>query len=207
MSLNPYEDLISNIKKDTDKMLDVPNTNVGMYMSGVQNVANAYIGHDEDKTNDSDYYSILKNTLDKKLSDSSIHTTQFLDYSDMYANNQYIDNELTRELDNSQRFVALLKNNIYDSKMKNQEAIYQKNRYNFYSVIVDLTTFLSVVSLGLVRLALREMIEQSFVFFALIFFVFAYLIVVSIMFVKNSKRTRLDWNKYVWENPEKQKKK
>jgi len=147
-----------------------------------------------------DYLDILKSTISDSANNFTDASQRLVDYSDMYANNTYIQKELKNELDKSNKIIQNLRNNIYTSKQKTQEYIYVQNRYKFMMMLMFFTLLCLYTVLVFYRLYLREVIDMFAFMIILIVAAIFYIGAAIYIFIRNMYRTRLDWTKYYWLN-------
>jgi hypothetical protein len=200
--------LMKDIKIDADRLVAKNPADVATYMDGIQNVAYAHVGHvtNAGKSNNainSDYLGILRSSLDGQVQNFANNSLRLMDYSDMYANNAYIRNELQEDTGRSAKRTAALRNNIFISKQNSQEYIYQTNRHKFMLFSLMLSVCTIFIVLGILRLAMRDIIKDSMTIFLIFVLSLVYIIAMVAMITRNAYRTRLDWTKFVWEtNPD-----
>ena len=204
---NKDADLIREIKTDADRIIAKSPADVATYMDGIQNVAYAHVGHitnpGSNNPSHTDYLGILRSSLNNQVQTFTNNSQRLMDYSDMYANNAYIRNELDEDVARSAKRTAALRNTIYMSKQTNQESIYQTNRYKFLLFSLMLSVCTLFVVLTILRLSMREILNDSMTIFLIFVLALAYIICMVAMITRNAYRTRLDWTKFVWEtNPD-----
>lgn len=190
--------LFQTINQDTNKIMAGSNVQIGSYMDGISKVSDAYIGSAE-TGGGVDYLSLLKGSLDKQVNNYNAESQRIMDYGDMYANNTYIQRELTLEEERTEKLIEKLRSKIHVSKLQNQEFIYQANRFTFLRDMV----FMMVIGVGvaalIIRLQMRALITLGEMVFFLCIWVLGFVIFIGMIFIKNSHRTRLDWTKYYWD--------
>jgi hypothetical protein len=62
-----------------------------------------------------------------------------------------------------------------------------------------------MITLSMVRATLAEVIGTKTMIFVLVLLGLAYVVTVAYMTIKNSYRTKLDWNKFYWDKKERKK--
>lgn len=197
--------LISSIKSDADRM--AANTDdVRLYIDSLQNVANAHVGRAEGTAEGLDYLKVLRSTLDTQVGSFNQNSQRLIDYSDMYATNNYVQNELRSEIEKTDRFISKLRNNIYASKQKSQEYIYQANRFRFMLFLLLFTVVSVLLVLTVVRINLMGLINDATMISLFCVLGVLYVLVMVFSNIRNSFRTRLDWNKFHWEFKDQKKK-
>lgn len=206
MNNNKDAALMQQIKTDTDRLIAKNPADVATYMDGIQNVSYAHVGRAANGGSNAptaDYLSILRSSLDGQVQTFTNNSLRLMDYSDMYANNAYIRNELSEDTARSGKRISTLRNHIFTSKQTTQEYIYQTNRFKFmlFSLLLSVATVFIVLSI--LRLAMRKLITDSMTIFLIFIISLIYIISMVAMITRNAYRTRLDWTKFVWEtNPD-----
>jgi hypothetical protein len=189
------QQLFKQIKEDTDKLVAGTDQDLTDYAMGLQNVTYAHVGA---TGAENDYINILKKSLDTQVTNYNAESQRIMDYSDMYANNSYVQEELRLEMVRSQAFVNALKNSIHKSKLISQENVYQENRLKFWRFLIWFSLLTLLMALALVRLTIRGAFPQVDLLIGIILISMFYIMIVVYMLINNSYRTRLDWTKYYW---------
>lgn len=195
-SSNQDGGLIGNVANTANRIME-NETDVGAYIEGINNVANAY---SQRKGLENDYMNILQSTLSSQMQTYNSNTRRIVDYSDMYANNAYIEQELKNELERTKKFINTLRNNIYTSKNQSQEYIYQTKQLQFWKLLTRLTGMVIVAILLSIRLNHYGLMTDASWMVMVVALSVGYILIVTYLVLRNSYRTRLDWTKFYWLN-------
>ena len=172
------------------------------YLESLQNISNAYAGRAEYgpvEDGGADYLKVLRTTLDSKVGTYNQNSQRLVDYSEMHATNTYIQNELRREMDETQAFINKLRNKIFTSKQNSQEYIYQLRRHQHYLFLLLLTVTVVLLMLMMVRMNMIGVLGGISMFALIIVIGVAYTVIMVVSIIRNTYRTSLDWSKFYWD--------
>jgi hypothetical protein len=195
--------LMQDIKSDADRLVSSGSDPISAqtYLDTLQSVANAHVGRVESgaSSNTVDYLSILKTTLSDKVNNYNQNSQRLVDYSDMYATNNYVQQELRSETERVKALVTKMRSKIHTSKANSQEYIYQTNRYNYMTFVVLLTAMTVLLAFSVVRANLAGYFSDAGMFTILLVMGVIYIGTMTYSLIKNSYRTRLDWTKFYFD--------
>lgn len=171
----------------------------GQSTNDQQNQALAQIANQYTSEN-AQFKGQLASTLNDQVGKYVDLSHRLNDYNEIYNTNAYIDQELSREERELARTTNKLKNSIFVSKQRAMMYEYQREKTNYYKVLVLISCFMAVDLINLSGLNINGRIGDKYMYIYIAISVAIYLAVVGLFTYSNSFRSNTDWNKYNWSN-------